>query len=138
MSGAIKSKNVVFRVDPGTYRQIEAEAQRRGLSVSAYARLMTTLPFVEAGPPAMRPLDPEIKEAIATIEASPELPLLERLQALKPAIETVMAAQSSLDAAARWLVNVTNGLIDLSAKTPRSHPDASSGDKRNPDPPASR
>jgi hypothetical protein len=134
----MKSKNIVFRVDVGTHRQIEAEAQRRGLSVSAYARLMCTLPFVEAGSLAIRPLDPELKEAMATIAASPEPPLLERLQALKPAIETVIAAQSSLDAAARWLVNVTNTVLDLSAKTPRSDPDASSRDEGDSDPPAAR
>jgi hypothetical protein len=130
----MKSKNIVFRVDVGTHRQIEAEAQRRGLSVSAYARLMCTLPFMEAGSLAIRPLDPELKEAMATLKASPKPPLLERLQALKPAIETVIAAQSSLDAAARWLVNVTNAVLDLSAKPPRRNPDARARNEGSPDP----
>jgi hypothetical protein len=86
----------------------------------------------------MRPLNQELKEAIATIQAYPEPVLVERLQALKPAIETVISAQSSLDAAARWLVNVANTVLDLSAGKNRSDPDASSRDEGDIDTPDAR
>lgn len=103
----MKSKNIVFRVDVGTHRQIEAEAQRRGLSVSAYARLMCTLPFTEAGPPDERPLNQEIKDLIAEAHDVHEADALTQLTHFKRSVEAVIASQSVIDDTARWLVNIS-------------------------------
>jgi hypothetical protein len=108
----MKTKNVVFRVDPGTYRQIEAEAQRRGLSVSSYVRLMATAPFVEAGPPDARPLNQEIKQLIAEVPDVRPGDLRTQLDHFLRSVEAVMAAQSVINDTARWLVNIGNAVDD--------------------------
>lgn len=107
-----KSKNVVFRVDPGTYRQIEAEAHRRGLSVSSYVRLMATAPFVEAGPPDARPLNQEIKQLIAEGPDVRQGDLRTQLEHFLRAVEAVMAAQSVIHDTTRWLVNLGHAVDD--------------------------
>jgi len=109
----MKSKLIAFRVDPGTYRQIQAEAASRGLSVSSYVRLMATAPLMEAGPPDGRPLNQELKNLIAEGHDLRPGDVLARVKHLKRSMDAVMAAQSVLNDAARWLVNSGNTLNDL-------------------------
>jgi len=109
----MKTKNIVFRVDPGTYRQIQAEAKRRGLSVSAYVRLMATAPLVEAGPPDGRPLNQELKNLIAEGHDLRPGDVLAQVKHFTRSMDAVMAAQSVINDAARWLVNVGNLRQDL-------------------------
>jgi len=113
----MKSKNVVFRVDPGTYRQIEAEAKRRGLSVSSYVRLQATAPLVDAGPPDGRPLNQELKNLIAEAHDLRPGETLAQVQHFKRSVEAVMAAQSMITDAIRWLVNLGQTIDDLDLTT---------------------
>jgi hypothetical protein len=122
----MKSKSIVFRVDPGTYRQIHAEATRRGLSVSGYARLMCTAPFVEAGPPDMRALALGMKDLIAESQEITPAEARTQLQHFKQAVEAVISVQGKINDAARWLVNIGNTL-DVTTMQKRSAPDASPG-----------
>jgi hypothetical protein len=109
----MKTKNIVFRVDPGTYRQIEAEAKRRGLTVSSYVRLMATAPLVGAGPPDARPLNQELKDLIAEAHDVRPGDARARLETLKRSIEAVMAAHSVIADTVRWLVNIGQTIDDL-------------------------
>jgi hypothetical protein len=109
----MKTKNIVFRVDPGTYRQLQAEAKRRGLTVSAYVRLMATAPLVEAGPPDARPLNQEIKNLIAEGHDLPPGDTLAQVKHFVRSMDAVMAADSVINDSVRWLVNVGQTLTDL-------------------------
>jgi hypothetical protein len=113
----MKTKNIVFRVDPGTYRQLKAEATRRGLSVSSYVRLMATAPLVGAGPPDARPLNQELKNLIAEAHDIRPGEVRSSVDHLKRSVEAVMAAQGVITDAVRWLVNLGNAVDDLDLAT---------------------
>jgi hypothetical protein len=109
----MKTKNIVFRVDPATYRQLKAEATRRGLSVSAYVRLMATAPLMEAGPPDARPLNQELKTLIAEAHDVRPGDTRAQVQHFLRTVEAVMAAHSVMTDTVRWLVNVGQTIDDL-------------------------
>jgi hypothetical protein len=113
----MKTRNIVFRVDPGTYRQIHAEATRRGLSVSSYVRLMATAPLVGAGPPDARPLNQELKTLIAEAHDVRPGDVRAQVEHFKRSVEAVMAAQGVITDTVRWLVNIGMVVDDLDLTT---------------------
>jgi hypothetical protein len=109
----MKNKLIAFRVDPGTYRQIQAEAKHRGLSVSSYVRLMATAPLVEDGPPDARPLNQALKTLIAEGHDVRPGDVPAQVEHFKRSIEAVITAHGVVTDAVRWLVNVGQTIDDL-------------------------
>jgi predicted transcriptional regulator len=120
----MKTHKISFRADDALYQGLKAVAERRGLSLSDYLRLMASLELVDRipDPQPSLDLDLELKDVVAAMASYAERPPRHRLTTLQRAIEAILAAQDRLDAAARWLVTVAEGEEALSRATRRSRP----------------
>jgi hypothetical protein len=73
--------------------------------------------LVEAGPPDGRPLNQELKNLSAEAHDIRPGDTLAQVQHFKRSVEAVMAAQSVIADAVRWLVNLGNTIDDLDLTT---------------------
>jgi antitoxin component of RelBE/YafQ-DinJ toxin-antitoxin module len=120
----MKVHKITFRADGPLFNGIKAMAEKRGMTMSDYVRMMASLELMELRPEAFKPLQQDMKELLADMQEFSELEPGRQVDVLRRNVEAITNAKRITDEAFRGVYALLSALdaYTNSDKPPKGQP----------------
>jgi hypothetical protein len=102
-----KYERITIRFDRKVGRKIRAMAERRGLSMAEYCRMMCSLEILNEDPDVPLDVYQGLKDALVETEHFAQAPQQSQVDVLRHTLDTIIAVRNAADEAMTWLTALT-------------------------------
>jgi hypothetical protein len=106
----MKHHKMSFRADDPLFHGIKAMAEKRGMSISDYLRMMASLELLNQPPLVPQPVLMELKETLAGMDEYASRDPAEQVALLRRGLEAIETAEKANQEARKWFFALASGL----------------------------